>query len=298
MTLRASALRLPLLLATLALASACSSEETGTETEADTATGCNLFTGVGCEDSGTTDTGTGVADTGTTDTGGALDPAEESAAILAFCADAVASICDHLYDCSAEFSEKRAEFEAAFGFSDRSSCKISIAVAFEPRCVPEANAASSGRVRRDPARLSRCEALLAEAECSTFVAGSAERDACFTPLPVVGSAANGISCARTSECSDPLSRCSTFDPAALSASGMCEPALGAACQTADTCLPSQYCDQPGNDWEVAPGLPGVCAPRAAGGAACEDQQGCEAGLTCNSSAGAGQGGEPINGTCR
>ncbi|NQW61261.1 MAG: hypothetical protein HQ461_00395 [Deltaproteobacteria bacterium] len=68
MTLRASALRLPLLLATLALASACSSEETGTETEADTATGCNLFTGEGCEDTGA-DSG---ADTSTEDT--AVDP--------------------------------------------------------------------------------------------------------------------------------------------------------------------------------------------------------------------------------
>ena len=68
MTLRATALRLPLLLATLALASACSSEETGTETEADTATGCNLFTGEGCEDTGA-DTG---ADTGTEDT--TVDP--------------------------------------------------------------------------------------------------------------------------------------------------------------------------------------------------------------------------------
>jgi hypothetical protein len=68
MTLRATALRLPLLLATLALASACSSEETGTETETDTATACNLFTGEGCEDSGA-DTG---ADTSTEDT--TVDP--------------------------------------------------------------------------------------------------------------------------------------------------------------------------------------------------------------------------------
>ena len=69
MTLRASALRLPLLLASLALASACSSEETGTEAGTDTSTECNLFTGVGCED---TSVDSGTADTSTDDT--AVDP--------------------------------------------------------------------------------------------------------------------------------------------------------------------------------------------------------------------------------
>lgn len=63
MTIRASALRLPLLIASLTLVTACSSEEETTETETDTATGCNLFTGEGCEDT-TPDT----ADSSTDDT--------------------------------------------------------------------------------------------------------------------------------------------------------------------------------------------------------------------------------------
>jgi hypothetical protein len=291
------------LLLSLALGSglfACSSEtDTNTTTDTGAATsGCNLFTGVGCEDSGTTDTGTGVADTGTTDTGGALNPAEESAAILAFCAAAVASLCDRLYVCSAEYAERRAEFEAAYGFSDKASCKIWLSADFDLRCAPDADAAASGRVRRDPVRFARCESLLAETDCPTFAANEAELDGCFAPLPVVGNTPNGTECARTSECADPLSRCSTFDATALSGSGVCEAALGASCQAAETCLPSQYCDQPGNDWEIAPGVPGVCAPRGEAGAACEDLSGCAGGLTCTSSSGAGAGGEPINGTCR
>lgn len=62
MTLRAAALRLPLLLASLALVSACSSKEPATETGTDTAPACNLFTGVGCEDTSTDDTGADVTD--------------------------------------------------------------------------------------------------------------------------------------------------------------------------------------------------------------------------------------------
>ncbi len=61
MTLRAAALRLPLLLASLALASACSSKEPATETATDTAPACNLFTGVGCDDT-SDDTGADVTD--------------------------------------------------------------------------------------------------------------------------------------------------------------------------------------------------------------------------------------------
>jgi hypothetical protein len=74
MTLRTAALRLPLLLASLALASACSSEEPATEAGTDTGTECNLFTGVGCEDtSADTSEDTGAADA-TEDTDGSGDP--------------------------------------------------------------------------------------------------------------------------------------------------------------------------------------------------------------------------------
>ena len=70
MTLRATALRIPLLLASLALTSACASEEKTTDTGTDTGTGCNLFTGEGCEDtSADTAEDTGTADT-TADTDG------------------------------------------------------------------------------------------------------------------------------------------------------------------------------------------------------------------------------------
>ena len=307
------------LLLSLALGSgliACSSESK-TEEAAPADTGCNLFTGQGCEDAstdtgtggtdtettdtGTTDTGTtdtGTTDTGTTDTGGNTNARAESQAILDFCADAIDSLCDHLYDCSAEFAEKRLEFEANFGFSDAETCKLSLPPVFDSLCGPEVNAAAEGRVRRDTARFDRCVAFAAVSDCATYLANTPESDLCFSPLPVVGTIADGGSCARTSECSSATSRCSVNDPTALSAGGICEPALGATCVDASTCLANQYCDQPGNDWEVAPGVPGVCAPRAAGGAACEDQQGCEAGLSCNSTAGAGLGGEPINGTCR
>jgi hypothetical protein len=96
------------LLLSLALGSglvACSGEA-DTKTTADTGSadsGCNLFTGEGCEDSGTTDTGstdtgtggsdtgatdTGATDTGATDTGGATNPRAESQALLSFCAGA------------------------------------------------------------------------------------------------------------------------------------------------------------------------------------------------------------------
>lgn len=302
------------LLLSLALGSglvACSSE-TDTNTAADTGaadTGCNLFTGEGCEDSGGSDTGGGSgtgggsdtgggADTGSTDTGGTTNPRDESQALLSFCADAVPSICDHLYDCTVEFADKRAEFEVNFGFADAEGCKLALPPVFEGLCAPEVIAAAEGRVRRDTGRFDRCVAFAAVTDCATYLANAPESDLCFAPLPVVGTVADGGACARTSECSNATSRCSVNDPTGITASGICEPALGASCQTADTCLPTQYCDQPGNDWELAPGVPGVCAPRAAGGAACEDQQGCEAGLSCNSSAGAGQGGEPIDGTCR
>lgn len=306
------------LLLSLALGSglvACSSDAaTKTDTGTGTAdTGCNLFTGEGCEDSGTTDTGstdtgtggsdtgaadTGATDTGSTDTGGATNPRDESQALLSFCADAIGSLCNHLYDCSAEFADKRLEFETNFGFTDADGCKLALPSVFDGLCSPEVSAAAEGRVRRDTGRFDRCVAFIAVADCATYLANTPESDLCFSPLPVVGAIADGGFCARTSECSSAASRCSVNDPTALSAGGICEPALGASCQTAETCLPSQYCDQPGNDWEVAPGVPGICAPRAAGGAACEDQQGCEAGLACDASAGAGQGGEPINGTCR
>ena len=74
MTLRTAALRLPLLLASLALASACSSEEPATEAGTDTGTECNLFTGAGCEDtSADTSEDTGAADA-TEDTDGSGDP--------------------------------------------------------------------------------------------------------------------------------------------------------------------------------------------------------------------------------
>jgi hypothetical protein len=300
------------LLLSLALGSglvACSSEsDTGSGADTGTAdAGCNLFTGEGCEDTGGSDTGggsgtgttdTGTTDTGTTDTGGSVNGREESLAILEFCSDAIDSLCNHLYDCTVEFADKRAEFETNFGFTDAESCKLALPQVFDGLCGPAANAAAEGRVRRDSSRFDRCAAFATVTDCATYLGNSDENDLCFAPLPVVGNVADGASCARTSECAAATSRCTVNDPTAFTAGGICEPALGASCQTADTCLPTQYCDQPGNDWEVAPGVPGVCAPRAAGGAACEDQQGCEAGLSCNSSAGAGQGGEPIDGTCR
>ena len=73
MTVRATALRLTLLLASLAVTAACSSEEKTTETGTDTGEACNPFTGVGCADTGTTDTSdTAVEDTGSEDT--TVDP--------------------------------------------------------------------------------------------------------------------------------------------------------------------------------------------------------------------------------
>lgn len=303
------------LLLSLALGSglvACSSE-TDTSNTADTGaadTGCNLFTGEGCEDSGTTDSGstdtgtadtgttdTGTTDTGSTDTGGASNPRAESQALVTFCADAINSLCDHLYDCSAEFVDKRLEFETNFNFTDAEGCKLALPPVFDALCAPEVSAAAEGRVRRDTGRFDQCAAFIAVTDCATYLANTPESDLCFSPLPVVGAIADGGFCARTSECASATSRCTVNDPTAFSAGGICEPALGASCTTADTCLPTQYCDQPGNDWEVAPGVPGVCAPRAAAGAACEDQVGCLGDLTCTST-GSGQGGEPINGTCR
>lgn len=303
------------LLLSLALGSglvACSSE-TDSNTTADTGAadaGCNLFTGEGCDgsgsDTGSTDTGTadsgtadsGTTDTGSTDTGGATNPRAESQALLDFCADAIDSLCDHLYSCSAEFADKRLEFETNFGFTDAESCKLSLPPVFEPLCGPEVNAAAEGRIRRDMNRFDRCVAFATVSDCATYLANTPDTDLCFSPLPVVGTVADGDICARSSECASGLSRCSFLDPLGLSPNGICEPALGAACLDATTCLPSQYCDQPGNDWEVTPGVAGVCAPRAAAGAACEDQVGCLGSLTCTSSTGTGQGGEPINGTCR
>lgn len=316
------------LLLSLALGSglvACSSDaDTKTDTGTGTAdTGCNLFSGEGCEDSGTTDTGstdtgtggsdtdatdTGSTDTGatdtsstdtsSTDTGGATNPRAESQALLSFCADAIDSLCDHLYDCSAEFADKRLEFETSFGFTDAEGCKLALPPVFDGLCAPEVSAAAEGRVRRDTGRFDRCVAFAAVADCATYLANTPESDLCFSPLPVVGAIADGDFCARTSECASATSRCTVNDPTAFSAGGICEPALGAACVDASTCLSSQYCDQPGNDWEVATGVPGVCAPRAAAGAACEDQAGCLGGLTCISDIGQGQGGEPIDGSCR
>ncbi len=311
------------LLLSLALGSglaACSSDaDTKTDTGTGTAdTGCNLFSGEGCEDSGTTDTGstdtgtggsdtdatdtgstdTGATDTSSTDTGGATNPRAESQALLSFCADAIDSLCDHLYDCSAEFADKRLEFETSFGFTDAEGCKLALPPVFDGLCAPEVSAAAEGRVRRDTGRFDRCVAFAAVADCATYLANAPESDLCFSPLPVEGAIADGGFCARTSECASATSRCTVNDPTAFSAGGICEPALGAACVDASTCLPSQYCDQPGNDWEVTTGVPGVCAPRAAAGAACEDQAGCLGGLTCTSDTGPGQGGEPINGTCR
>ena len=308
------------LLLSLALGSgivACSSDaDTKTDTGTGAAdTGCNLFTGEGCEDSGTTDTGStdtgttdtgasdtgasdaGATDTGATDTGGATNPRAESQAMLDFCADAIDSLCDHLYDCSAEFADKRLEFETNFGFTDAEGCKLALPPVFDGLCAPEVSAAADGRVRRDTGRFDQCVAFAAVADCATYLANTPESDLCFSPLPVVGAIADGGFCARTSECAIATSRCTVNDPTAFSAGGICEPALGAGCVDASTCLPSQYCDQPGNDWEVTPGVPGVCAPRAAAGAACEDQVGCLGGLTCTSITGPGPNGEPISGTC-
>lgn len=301
------------LLLSLALGSglvACSAE-TVTNPTADTGaadTGCNLFTGEGCQDSGTTDTGstdtgTGGGDTSTSDasvadTGGATNANAESEAILEFCADAIDSVCEHLYDCPAELANERAEFETNFGFTDVASCKLALPPVFDSFCGPDANAAAQGRVRRDTGRFDRCVAFAAVSDCATYLANTPESDLCFSPLPVVGAVADGGSCARTSECSSATSRCSVNDPTAQSAGGICEPALGAACQTAETCLGTQYCDQPRNDWETSPGVPGVCAPRAAAGAACEDVDGCVSPLGCSSDEGYAANGEPINGTCR
>lgn len=300
------------LLLSLALGSglvACSSDaDSKTDTGTGTAdTGCNLFTGEGCEDSGGgSDTGggsgtgggtdTGSTDTGATDTGGTTNPRDESQAMLDFCADAIDSLCDHLYDCSAEFADKRLEFETNFNFTDAEGCKLALPPVFDGLCAPEVSAAADGRVRRDTGRFDRCVAFAAVTDCATYLANAPESDLCFSPLPVIGTIADGGACARTSECANATSRCSVNDPTGISASGICEPALGASCQTAETCLATQYCDQPGSDWDVAPGVPGVCAPRAAGGAACEDQDGCLGGLTCTSDFN-GQGGEPIDGTC-
>ena len=300
------------LLLSLALGSglvACSGEaDTKTNTGA-ADTGCNLFTGEGCEDSGGgSDTGggsgtgggsdTGATDTGPSDTGGTTNPRDESQAILEFCADAIDSVCERLYDCTAEFAEKRSEFEASFGFTDAESCKLALPSAFDSFCGPDANAAADGRVRRDLARFDRCVAFAAVSDCATYLANAPESDLCFAPLPVVGAVADGGACARTSECSSATSRCTVNDPTALSAGGICEPALGASCQTAETCLATQYCDQPRNDWEIAPGVPGLCAPRAAAGAACEDIDGCVDPLGCLGDEGNAANGEPINGTCR
>ena len=302
------------LLLSLALGSgliACSSESK-TEEAAPADTGCNLFTGQGCEDASTdtgtggsdtetTDTGnsdTGTTDTGPSDTGGNTNARAESQAILAFCADAIDSVCERLYDCVDEFAEKRAEFETNFGFTDADGCKLAMPPVFDGLCSPEVSAAAEGRVRRDTGRFDRCVAFIAVTDCATYLANTPESDLCFSPLPVVGAIADGGFCARTSECSSATSRCTVNDPTALSAGGICEPALGASCQTAETCLPSQYCDQPRNDWEIAPGVPGLCAPRAAAGAACEDIDGCVDPLGCSSDEGYAANGEPINGTCR
>jgi hypothetical protein len=301
------------LLLSLALGSglAACSRESDAGTTADTGaadTGCNLFTGEGCEDSGTTDTGstdtgtggsdTGATDTGSTDTGGATNPRDESQALLSFCAGAIDSLCDHLYDCTAELAEARAEIETSLGFTDAEGCKLALPPVLDGLCAPEVSAAAEGRVRRDTGRFDRCVAFAAVTDCATYLANAPESDLCFSPLPVVGTVADGGSCARTSECSRATSRCSVNDPTAQSAGGICEPALGASCQTAETCLGTQYCDQPRNDWEISPGVPGVCAPRAAAGAACEDIDGCIYPLGCSSDEGYAANGEPINGICR
>jgi hypothetical protein len=307
------------LLLSLALGSglvACSSES-DTNTAADTGSadsGCNLFTGEGCEDTGGSDTGGGGADTGASDTGGGTDtgatdtgaadtggttnPRDESQAMLDFCADAIDSLCDHLYDCSAEFADKRLEFETNFNFTDAEGCKLALPPVFDGLCAPEVSAAAEGRVRRDSSRFDRCAAFATVTDCATYLGNSDENDLCFAPLPVVGNVADGASCARTSECAAATSRCTVNDPTAFTAGGICEPALGASCQTAETCLATQYCDQPRNDWEIAPGVPGLCAPRAAAGAACEDIDGCVAPLGCSADEGYAANGEPINGTCR
>jgi hypothetical protein len=307
------------LLLSLALGSglvACSSESY-TNTAADTGgadTGCNLFTGEGCEDTGGSDTGGGGADTGASDTGGGTDtgatdtgaadtggttnPRDESQAMLDFCADAIDSLCNHLYDCSAEFADKRLELETNFNFTDAEGCRLALPPAFDGLCAPEVSAAAEGRVRRDTGRFDRCVAFAAVTDCATYLANAPESDLCFSPLPVIGTIADGAACARSSECAAATSRCTVNDPTASTAGGICEPALGASCQTAETCLATQYCDQPGSDWEVAPGVPGLCAPRAAGGAACEDLEGCVAPLGCSGNEGYAANGEPINGTCR
>ena len=303
------------LLLSLALGSglvACSSDSK-TEESAPADTGCNLFTGEGCEDAsdtGASDTGgsdTGVSDTGGSDTGasdtgstdtGSANAGVESQALLDFCADAIDSVCDHLYDCADEFADQRAEFETAFGFFDKESCKSSLPTLFDPLCDPEANAAAGGRVRRDTARFDRCVAFAAVDDCATYLANTAESDLCFALLPVEGTVPNGGNCARNSECADPLSRCSAIDPTASTAPGVCEPALGASCLDATTCLSTQYCDQPGNDWEVAAGIRGVCAPRSGEGAACEDLYGCIDPLGCSGDQGYAANGEPVSGRCQ
>ena len=275
----------------LAPIAACSSE-TDTNTSADTGSpdpGCNLFTGVGCEDTGGSDTGGGAADTGGSDTGGGTDTgatdtgatdtgsaAERNAIaaeVRALCIAQRRHICKLATDCES-LAEIRAVFEQLGGI-DTASCAEAIAGLITPDCELIAAGIERGRVTVDRAGIASCMPELSSEDCDSQVSGSLPLETGCTN-GVVGASGlqpDGVSCAAHVECSNGL-RCTSNGVEDVE--GLCEPAELADCTTLSECPQAFYCIG------VSSSIDGVgsCTARLGEGARCSDPDACLAPFAC------------------
>lgn len=200
--------------------------------------------------------------------------------------------CDALAECGTDGD--RAFNRALFGYLDDADCLATLTVKVDGRCYDIDSSLEAGRVAVDRRRLSACKRALDALSCGAYLAASFNPPAaCVGPPLITGRVELGDECTFDEEC---------VSPGVCSDGGVCatlpergEACLGTRCASGLTCdgtgkcggsatclrdtecAASEYCDQPGNDFEVMatmPNLMGTCVAKIAPQAACDDLAAC------------------------
>lgn len=300
--------------------SACS-ESTPEASQPVADAGCNLFTGVGCEDARDTSEDDAVPEDGTRDASddtaadvrsdisfddlgvpdGVLPDVttDEAKSLRDYCKLIMSRVCFSIYQCGDLAAGIRPSMEEQGQFSDEVTCREAIGTLINPYCADYLIPLEQGRYTLDQGAAATCVGRVANATCSAFFPGDADLLDCTTRPPLAPKVESGGDCNRSDQCIDGAERCSnTRLGGNLAQDGRCEPASGEACDVAANCGMGQFCDQPGFDGAVFVDIEGACQPRVALGEGCEEDAQCPAGARCDFSGHIDPAtGAPTAGTC-
>lgn len=200
-------------------------------------------------------------------------------------------LCDALEQCGD--ATRHAQYRSAFHFSTSSECIPALTAALDSDCYKIESSIAAGLVTEvdEEARLT-CEKFTGLNGCEAFL------DRPFRPIPwcrdrpfVSPRVWPGGSCTWDGECTDhficgeggacvraprrdePCHNRSCEDGLFCEADGVCRGVTD--CESDGQCGESEYCDQPGTDFEVGESVGGQCTPRLQEGSICDSVEACQ-----------------------